>query len=180
MLAPIFHEFCRILNWFCLLCKILRHKNINYEKCSYLIGASILGWFLGGFGWFLLVEDNFGWFQVDCCFSSYTNFTTYKKKVNSLSYSLPYHTEQSENKWLFPILYCVFCQIKNFFEENFLWTNSNKTQDCKIFKTRSFGGECQKNFQKHGDYLHSRWSGRKWTEMARSPRRMERNGRSVE
>ena len=155
MLAPIFHEFCRILNWFCLLCKILRHKNINYEKCSYLISASILGWFLGGFGWFLLVEDNFGWFQVDCCFSSYTNFTTYKKKVNSLSYSLPYHTEQSENKWLFPI-------------------------HCKIFKTRSFGGECQKNFQKHGDYLHSRWSERKWTEMARSPRRMERNDRSVE
>ena len=35
MLAPIFHVFCRILNWFCLLCHIVRHKNINYAKFSY-------------------------------------------------------------------------------------------------------------------------------------------------
>ena len=35
MLAPIFHEFCRILNGFCLFCHILRHKNINYAKFSY-------------------------------------------------------------------------------------------------------------------------------------------------
>ena len=34
-LAPIFHEFCRILNWLCLSCHILRHKNINYAKFSY-------------------------------------------------------------------------------------------------------------------------------------------------
>ena len=32
MLVPIFHEFCRILNWFCLFCHILRHKNINYRQ----------------------------------------------------------------------------------------------------------------------------------------------------
>ena len=35
MLVPIFHEFCRILNWFYLLCHILRHKNVNYAKVSY-------------------------------------------------------------------------------------------------------------------------------------------------
>ena len=35
ILAPTFHEFCRILNWFCLLCHILRQKNINYAKFSY-------------------------------------------------------------------------------------------------------------------------------------------------
>ena len=32
MLAPIFHEVCRILNWFCLLCHTLRHKNISYMQ----------------------------------------------------------------------------------------------------------------------------------------------------
>ena len=35
MLVPIFHEFCRILNWFYLLCHILRHKNVNYAQVSY-------------------------------------------------------------------------------------------------------------------------------------------------
>ena len=29
------------------------------------VGAS--SFWLGGFGWFLLAEDNFGWFQVVCC-----------------------------------------------------------------------------------------------------------------
>ena len=42
------------------------------------VGASSFGWFLGGFRWFLLVEDNFGWFQVVFCFSRYTNCTAYK------------------------------------------------------------------------------------------------------
>ena len=35
MLASIFHEFCRSLDWFCLLCHIMRHKNINYAKLSH-------------------------------------------------------------------------------------------------------------------------------------------------
>ena len=35
ILVPIFDDFCRILNWFCLLCHILRHKNITYAKCYY-------------------------------------------------------------------------------------------------------------------------------------------------
>ena len=34
------------------------------------VGAGSYGWFLGGFGWFLLVEGDSGWFQVVCCFSS--------------------------------------------------------------------------------------------------------------
>ena len=34
MLVQIFHEFCRILNWFCLLCQMLCHKNIKYAKFS--------------------------------------------------------------------------------------------------------------------------------------------------
>ena len=32
MLVPIFYDLCKILNWPCLLCHILRHKNINYAK----------------------------------------------------------------------------------------------------------------------------------------------------
>ena len=49
------------------------------------VGASSFGWFLGHFGWFLLVEDNFGWFHVVCCFSGYINFTAYRT-LNSLLY----------------------------------------------------------------------------------------------
>ena len=47
------------------------------------VGASSFGWFLGGFGWFLLVESDFRWFQGLCCFSSYINFTGYRA-INSL------------------------------------------------------------------------------------------------
>ena len=50
------------------------------------IGASSFGSFPGGFGWFLLVEDNFRWFHVVCCFSSYTSFKAHRR-VNSLLYS---------------------------------------------------------------------------------------------
>ena len=100
------------------------------------VGASSFGWFLGGFGWFLLVEGDFIWFQVVCCFSS-INITTYRT-LNSLLYSWSHvidwgHSiflfkvkqqekkyyclvsQPSENKWLFPILYCVLCRIKSFF-----------------------------------------------------------------
>ena len=42
------------------------------------VGASSFGWFLGGFGWFLLVEGDFGWFQVVHCLRSYIiNFTAF-------------------------------------------------------------------------------------------------------
>ena len=105
------------------------------------VGASIFGWFLVGFGLFLLVEGDFRWFQVVSdgfrCFNSYTNFTAYRR-VNSLLYSWTrvtdwgrsiflfkvkqqekdyccLVTEPSENKWLFPIFCFVLCQIKNFF-----------------------------------------------------------------
>ena len=113
------------------------------------VGASSFGWFLGGFGWFLWVEDNSGWFQVVCCFSSYTNCTAYRR-VNSLLHSWSHVIDwdhsiflfkvkqqekyycclvalQSENKWLLPILYCVLCQKKASFKEIF-WIHSNKTQ----------------------------------------------------
>ena len=35
MLVTIFYNLCRILNIFCLICHILRHKDINYAKFSY-------------------------------------------------------------------------------------------------------------------------------------------------
>ena len=43
--------------------------------------ASSFGWFLGGYWWFLLVAGDIGWFQVVFCFSSYTNFTTYRRVI---------------------------------------------------------------------------------------------------
>ena len=42
------------------------------------VGAGSFGWLVGGFGWFLLVEGDFRWFQVVCCFSSYIDFTAYR------------------------------------------------------------------------------------------------------
>ena len=91
--------------------------------------ASSFGWFLGGFQCFLLVACDIGWFQVVCCISSYTNFTTYRR-VFSLLHSWTHvidwgHSiflfkvrqpekdycclvaKPSENKSLFHILYCV-------------------------------------------------------------------------
>ena len=50
-------------------------------RWAVVLCASSFGWFLGGFGWFLLVEDNFGLFQMVCCFSSYTNFTKYRRVI---------------------------------------------------------------------------------------------------
>ena len=37
----------------------------------------------------------------------------------------------------------------------------NKYEYCKIFETGSFGEERLKNFQKQGDYSHSRGDGKK-------------------
>ena len=129
-----------------------------------------------------------------CYFSSYINCTAFRR-VNSLLYSWSHviywrnscfffkvkqqekdycclFALESENKWLFPILYCVLCQIENFFQEFFL-NKQSKTQieskNCEILKTRSSGGERLKNFQKQGDYSHSRGGEEKWAKMGRSP-----------
>ena len=50
------------------------------------VGVTSFGWILGGFGWFLLVEDDFGWFPLVSCFSSYIDLTAYRT-LNSLLYS---------------------------------------------------------------------------------------------
>ena len=55
-------------------------------EVHFCIFASNFNWFLGDFGLLLLVESDFGWFQVVGCISSYTNFTPCRR-VNSLLYS---------------------------------------------------------------------------------------------
>ena len=130
-----------------------------------------------------------------CYFSSYINCTAFRR-VTYLLYSWSHVIDwghsfifffklkqlekdycclfalESEIKWLFPILYWVLCQIENFFQEFFL-NKQSKTQiesrNCEILKTRSFGGERLKNFQKQGDYSHSRGGEEKWAKMGRSP-----------
>ena len=140
------------------------------------VGANSFGCFLGGFGWFLLVEDNFGLFQVVFCFSSYTNFTAYRR-VNSLLYSwlksfnffIQSKTTrkrslfflvayQSQNELLFPIFYCILCQMKNFFWGNFLNKQSQNTSGgiARYLIRGALSANGLKNFQKHGDYWHSR------------------------
>ena len=66
------------------------------------VGASSFGWFLGGFGWFLLVEGDFGWFQVVCCFSSYISVTAYRT-LNSLWYSCWHVIDWDHSIFLFKV-----------------------------------------------------------------------------
>ena len=62
-----------------------------------------------------------------------------------------------------------------------LWKQSQNTKQVdysELFKTRSFSEERLKVFQKQGDYSHSRGDGENWNKIGKSPRRMERDGRS--
>ena len=61
--------------------------------------ASSFGWFLGSFWWFLLVAGDIGWFQVVCCFSSYANFTIYRRVI-SLLYSWTHVTDWGHSIFL--------------------------------------------------------------------------------
>ena len=61
--------------------------------------ASSLGWFLGGFWWFLLVAGDIGWFQVVYC---YTNFTTFRR-VGSLLYSWTHMIDWGHLVFLFKV-----------------------------------------------------------------------------
>ena len=47
-------------------------------------------------------------------------------------------TQLSKNKWLFPIFYCVLCQIKNFFQRKFFEKAVTKLKASRIFSGRNF------------------------------------------
>ena len=66
------------------------------------VGASSFGWFLAGFGWFLLVAGDFGWFQMVCYFSSYINFAAYRT-LNSLLYSWSHVIDWDHSIFLFKV-----------------------------------------------------------------------------
>ena len=57
--------------------------------------------------------------------------------------------------------------------------NTKEVEYCELSETRSVGGKHLKVFQKQGDYSYSRGDEENQTKMGRSPRRMERDGRSV-
>ena len=137
------HFFLILLSWLRNFVQSQQQKNkikfgslLRGGVVGSSVGASIFGWFLGGFGWFLLVEGDFGWFQVVCCFSSYINFTAYRT-LNSLLYSWAHVIDCGHSIFLFKVkqqekiivawspsrlkisdyfLYSiVLCQIKSFF-----------------------------------------------------------------
>ena len=58
------------------------HGGMVWGSCE----ASSFGWFLGSFRWFLLVEGDIKWFQVDSCFSSYTNFMNARDWLKSFDF----------------------------------------------------------------------------------------------
>ena len=64
--------------------------------------ASSFGWFLGGLRWFLLVADDIVWLQVVYCFSSYRNFTTYRRVI-SLLYSWTHTIDSGHSIFLFKV-----------------------------------------------------------------------------
>ena len=74
--------------------------------CGRVVGgfgeASSFVWFRGGFQWFLLVTGDIGWFQVVCCFSSYRNFTTYRRVI-SLLYSWTHTIDSGHSIFLFKV-----------------------------------------------------------------------------
>ena len=79
------HFFLILLSWLRNNAQSQQQKNkvrfgslLRGEVVGGSVVASSFGWFLGDFGWFLLVEGDFGWFQVVCCFSTYIGFTAYR------------------------------------------------------------------------------------------------------
>ena len=161
--AFVIHDHCQIFAIFFLILhsRLWNHVQSQQQKNKVRFdgslrggvagasgGASSFEWFLGGFGWLLLVSGDFGdfeWFEVVCYFSSYPNFTTCKRVI-SLLYSWSHLidwvnsifiqsktarklvAQLSENKLLFSILYCDMYQIKNFFLKGMFRINSHKTQ----------------------------------------------------
>ena len=93
------------------------------------VGASSFGWFLDDFGWFLLVESDFRWFQVVCCFSSYISFTEYRT-LNSLLYSWSHVIDRGHSIFLFKVKQ----QKGNSFKGNLLNKQSQNTKQIGILR----------------------------------------------
>ena len=91
-------------HWHSCLLWILR----NFQKHFFLQNTSSgcfcnsNFWILGGFRLFLLVAGDIGWFQVVCCFSSNTNFTTYRSVI-SLLYSWTHLIDWGHSIFLFNV-----------------------------------------------------------------------------
>ena len=150
------HFFLILLSW------LRNHVRSQQQKNKVRFGSSLRGGVVGGsvrassFGWFLLVEGDFGWFQVVCCFSSYISFTAYRTftfllyswshvidwghsiflfKVKQQEKNYCYLVaEPSENNWLLPIFYCVLCQIKTSFKGNFLKRQSENIKQVGVLR----------------------------------------------
>ena len=111
------------------------------------VSASSFRWFLGSFRWFLLVEGDFRWFRVVWCFSSYTNYTAYRR-VNPFLNSWMHVIDWGHSIILFKAKkqekdYCclvtwsskmsdIFCILlssmsdKKKFSKEIFWINSHK------------------------------------------------------
>ena len=90
----------------------------------------IAGWVGGGgvlakqvvSGDFWIVAGDIGWFQMVCCFSSYTNFITYRRVI-SLLYSWTHAIDLVHSIFLFKV------------------RQQENANYCELFETRSFAGE---------------------------------------
>ena len=156
-----------------------------------------------------MVTGDIAWFQVVCCFSSYTNFTTYRRAI-SLLYSWTHVADWGHSVFLFNIrqqkkkivvLSPSRLKINNYFLYSIVlfpillfpihYSMSDKKFLLKeIWKKQSHSTKqveyCElfettslNFFQKQGDYSYSRGDGGNWTKMGRFSRQMEKDGRSV-
>ena len=77
--------------------KIRFGSSLRGEMVRASVGASCFGWFLGGCGWFLLVEAEFVWFQVVCI-----NLTACRIFI-SLLYSWSHVNDWGDSTFLFKV-----------------------------------------------------------------------------
>ena len=141
------------------------------------VGASSLGWFLSGFGWFLLVEDNFWLFSFVCCFSSYTNFTAYRRvitvardwirsldffiqsKTTRKTFLLPYRLAVWKLVIISYTLLCFMSDKKTSFKEIF-WSivTKHKARGCiaKYLRRGDWLGSVRKIF-KNREIIRIHW-----------------------
>ena len=148
--------------------KVRFGRSLRGEVVGGSVAASSFGWFQGGFRWFPLVEGDFGWFQMVCCFTSYINFKALFTVLmvacdwlRSFDFFIQSKTARKKNYCcLVPrclkisdhVLYSTvfYARWKASFKENFLKKQSQNTKQVGVLQNiwdESFGEERLKNFK---------------------------------
>ena len=183
------------------------HVQRQQKKSNVRFGGSLRGglrwckyfWLVSW--WFRMVSVGwgyFGWFQVVCCFNSYTNLTAYRR-VNFLLYSWSHVFDWGRSLILFKVKqqekdycclkmkimsYTLLCSMsdKKLLLRKFIeWRVTKHKANVGVLWNiwdKQFWRRAFEKFSKTGRLFA--FTGRKWTNMGRSPFRIQRDDRSVE